>query len=68
MSDHLRPDSEVVAAYTALRSRVVDLVRAQPADAADRPVPHCPAWSVGDLLATLVAGSPVSVPIAAVGE
>ncbi len=61
----MRPDDEVAAAYTSLRSQVV---RDQPADAADRPVPHCLAWSVGDLLATLVAGSPVSVPIAAVGE
>lgn len=60
MSDHLRPDSEVVAAYTTLRSRVVDLVRAQPAEAADRPVPHCPAWSVGDLLAHMV-GAPEDI-------
>jgi uncharacterized protein (TIGR03083 family) len=60
MSDHLRPDDEVVAAYTSLRSRVVGLVRDQPADAADRPVPHCPAWSVGDLLAHMV-GAPEDI-------
>jgi uncharacterized protein (TIGR03083 family) len=54
MSDHLRPDDEVVTAYTSLRSRVVDLVRAQPAAAVDLPVPHCPAWTVGDLLAHMV--------------
>lgn len=31
MNRHLRPDDEVVTAYTSLRSRVVDLVRVQPA-------------------------------------
>ena len=60
MSDHLRPDDEVVTAYTSLRSRVVDLVRVQPAEAADRPVPHCPAWTVGDLLAHMV-GAPEDI-------
>jgi uncharacterized protein (TIGR03083 family) len=60
MSDHLRPDDEVVAAYTSLRSRVVDLVRAKPADTVDRPVPHCPSWTVGDLLAHMV-GAPEDI-------
>jgi len=57
---YLRPDDEVVAAYTSLRSRVVDLVRAQPADVADRVVPHCPAWTVADLLAHMV-GAPEDI-------
>ena len=60
MSRYLRPDDEVAAAYTSLRSRVVELARAQPADAADRPVPHCPAWTVGDLLAHMV-GAPEDI-------
>ena len=60
MSDHLRPDDEVVTAYTSLRSRVVDLVRAKPADTVDRPVPHCPSWTVGDLLAHMV-GAPEDI-------
>ncbi len=60
MSRYLRPDDEVVAAYTSLRSRVVDLVRAQPAEVVDHPVPHCPAWTVGDLLAHMV-GAPEDI-------
>lgn len=60
MNSHLRPDDEVVTAYTSLRSRLIDLVRAQPAEVVDRPVLHCPAWTVGDLLAHLV-GAPEDI-------
>jgi len=54
MTGRLRPDAEVVAAYVAVRERVVDLARALPEEAGDTPVPHCPAWTVRELLAHLV--------------
>ena len=52
--DHLKSTDEVVAAYVALRERVIALVRDQPAEARDLPVFHCPAWTVGDVLAHMV--------------
>lgn len=54
MTGHLQPDPEVVAAYQAVRQRVVDLVRTLPEEAGDTVVPHCPAWTVRELLAHLV--------------
>lgn len=54
MSDFLGSTSQVVSAYVALRRRVIDLVRNQPASARDLPVPHCPAWTAGDVLAHMV--------------
>ena len=52
--DHLKSTDEVVAAYVALRERVIALVRDQPAEARDLSVSHCPAWTVGDVLAHMV--------------
>lgn len=54
MSTHLKSTDEVVAAYAALRARVIDLIRSQPANARDLPVAHCPAWTAGDLVAHMV--------------
>lgn len=54
MSEVLKSTDEVVAAYAGLRSRVNELVRHQDASARDVPVPHCPAWTVGDVLAHMV--------------
>ncbi|MGA0878024.1 MAG: maleylpyruvate isomerase N-terminal domain-containing protein [Ilumatobacteraceae bacterium] len=54
MSVHLKSTDEVVDAYVALRTRVIELVRNQPATARDLPVPHCPAWTAGDVLAHMV--------------
>lgn len=54
MSEFLKSTNEVVAAYTGLRVRVIELVRSQDASARDVPVPHCPAWTVGDVLAHMV--------------
>lgn len=57
MSEFLKSTDEVVAAYVALRARVIDLVRDLPASARDLPVPHCPAWTVGDVMAHMVGVS-----------
>ena len=46
---NLLPDTEVSAAYTELRARVVALLRSLPESAGDRVVPHCPAWTVREL-------------------
>ena len=54
MTEHLAPDEQVAAAYVELRARVVGLIRSQPESHGDLPVPHCPAWTVRDLLAHLV--------------
>ena len=54
MNDFLKSTDEVADAYIALRTRVVDLVRSQPVSARDVPVPHCPAWTAGDVLAHMV--------------
>jgi uncharacterized protein (TIGR03083 family) len=51
---HLRPDAEVVAAYLDLRRRVIELLRRTPENRAGSPVPHCPAWTVHDVVAHLV--------------
>ena len=51
---HLQPDAHVVDAYVDLRSRVIELLRRTPEKRADSPVPHCPAWTVRDVVAHLV--------------
>ncbi|MFM8530400.1 MAG: maleylpyruvate isomerase N-terminal domain-containing protein, partial [Ilumatobacteraceae bacterium] len=60
MSSYLKPTEEVVAAYVALRARVISLVRSRPDSDGDRPVPHCPAWTARDLLAHM-AGAPEDI-------
>ncbi|MFM8973809.1 MAG: maleylpyruvate isomerase N-terminal domain-containing protein [Actinomycetota bacterium] len=55
-TEYLRSTDEVVAAYVALRARVIALVRERPESDGDRPVPHCPAWRVRDLVAHMVGG------------
>jgi len=54
VTDHLLPDARVVAAYVALRRRVIDLLRDRDESDGERNVPHCPAWTVRDLLAHMV--------------
>ncbi|MBM3657720.1 MAG: hypothetical protein FJW93_05560 [Actinobacteria bacterium] len=51
---NLLPDSEVSDAYVALRARVVTLLRALPESTGDRVVPHCPAWTVREVVSHLV--------------
>lgn len=41
------------ATYRDLRRRTTELLRAEPAEVADRPVPCCPAWTVHDVVAHL---------------
>lgn len=60
MSDYLKPNDQVVAAYTSLRSRLVDLMRSRPDSDGDLAVPHCPAWRVRDVVAHLV-GAPEDI-------
>lgn len=54
MNEFLKSTDEITAAYVALRTSVLDLIRRQPASARDIPVPHCPAWTAGDVLAHMV--------------
>ncbi len=54
MSRFLLPTPQVVVAYQELRSRVVELLRSVPESEGDRAVPHCPAWTVRDLVAHMV--------------
>jgi uncharacterized protein (TIGR03083 family) len=51
---HLLPDADVVDAYVELRDRAIELLRRTPETRADSPVPHCPAWTVRDVVAHLV--------------
>jgi uncharacterized protein (TIGR03083 family) len=51
---HLLSDAHVVDAYVDLRSRVIELLRRAPETRADSQVPHCPAWTVRDVVAHLV--------------
>ena len=60
MSDFLRPNDEVVSAYRSLRSRIIEMIRSTSEPEGDRPVPHCPAWRVRDLVAHLV-GAPEDI-------
>ncbi len=53
MSSHLLPAAEVALAYTELRTRVIDLLRAR-AECAETVVPHCPAWTVRETLCHMV--------------
>lgn len=57
---HLRPDTDVVQAYRELRDRLIPLLRSRPTTDGDRPVPHCPAWSVQNVVAHLV-GTPEDI-------
>ena len=54
MSDFLKTPADVAAAYAGLRARVGELVRSVPESHGDRPVPHCPVWTVRELLAHMV--------------
>lgn len=47
----LRPDADVVSAYLDLRARVIDLLVSIPDATGDLAVPHCPNWSVRDVVA-----------------
>lgn len=47
----LHPDADVVSAYLDLRARVIDLLVSIPDASADLAVPHCPNWSVRDVVA-----------------
>lgn len=47
-------DDVVIGAYRDLRDRVIALVRSTPARDGDRVVPHCPAWTVREVVAHLV--------------
>lgn len=51
---HLLPDALVVDAYRDLRARTIELLRRTPESHADDVVPHCPAWTVRDVVAHLV--------------
>lgn len=55
---YLLPDDVVVEAYQDLRSRMISLwrttVSSSGATAGERPVPHCPAWTVRDVAAHMV--------------
>ena len=60
MKSFLRPDAEVVASYIDLRIRLIDLLGSLPDEIGERVVPHCPAWTVGDLAAHIV-GTPEDI-------
>lgn len=60
MTAYLSSDAEATSAYLAVRQRVIDLVRSRPESDGDLVVPHCPAWTVRDLLAHLV-GAPEDI-------
>jgi hypothetical protein len=47
------PD-EVVGAYADLRARVVDVLRSSPVEAGGHRVPHCPGWTVSELVSHIV--------------
>lgn len=51
---HLLPDTDVVAAYRELRSRIVALLRDLPEGEATSVVPACPDWNVAELVSHLV--------------
>lgn len=50
----LLPDSDVVSAYRELRHRTIALVHSASESRAHDVVPHCPAWTVHDVVAHLV--------------
>ena len=60
MSTYLHPTDDVVSAYRSLRSRIIEMTRLTSEADGDRPVPHCPAWRVRDLVAHLV-GAPEDI-------
>lgn len=47
-------DDAVISAYHDLRDRVIAVMRSTPACDGDRVVPHCPAWTVREVVAHLV--------------
>jgi uncharacterized protein (TIGR03083 family) len=51
---HLLPDTDVVAAYISLRTRIVELLRELPDGEATSVVPACPDWNVAELVSHLV--------------
>lgn len=54
MSTFLRPVPEVCTAYFELHERVSHLVSALPEFAASTAVPHCPEWTVKDVLSHMI--------------
>ena len=54
MDSHLKSSEEVVAAYAALRTRTLDLIRTCDQGKGELRVPHCPAWTVRELVAHMV--------------
>lgn len=51
---YLVPAEEVIAAYVALRDRMITFLRALPEDAASLKVPHCPEWTVQETVSHMV--------------
>ena len=52
--EFLLPDHTVVASYLDLRSRVVEMIRSVDESSMQRRVPHCPGWTVGDLVGHMI--------------
>ena len=51
---YLLSDEQATTAYRETRSRLIDLLRVTDESANGRRVPHCPAWTVGDLVAHII--------------
>lgn len=54
MPGHLLDDSSVRVSYVQLRDRVVELLRTTPESDGDLTVPHCPEWTVRELVSHIV--------------
>ena len=54
MSTFLRPVPEVCAAYFELHERVSQLISDLPESATSTAVPHCPQWTVKDVLSHMI--------------
>ena len=54
MSTFLRPVPEVCTAYFELHERVSQLISDLPESAASTAVPHCPQWTVKDVLSHMI--------------
>ena len=54
MSTFLRPVPDVCAAYFEIHERITQLISALPETAASTAVPHCPQWTVKDVLSHMI--------------
>ena len=54
MSTFLRPVPDVCAAYFEIQKRVSQLISDLPESAASTAVPHCPQWTVKDVLSHMI--------------